>query len=41
MEEVWRPLEYKDCDISDKYLISNRGRVYSNVSRKILRQTPN
>lgn len=40
-KEVWKPLYYKDCDLSDKYLVSNNGKIYSKKSNKIMKQTLN
>lgn len=41
MPEVWKPLIYKDIDMSDRFLISNYGNIYSLKSQKILKQTLN
>lgn len=35
--EEWRPLIYKDLDLSDRFLISNTGKLYSKTSNKILK----
>ena len=35
--EEWKPLIYKDLDLSDRFLISNTGKLYSKVSNKILK----
>lgn len=35
--EEWKPLIYKDLDLSDRFLISNTGKLYSKISNKILR----
>ena len=37
----WKPLIYKDIDLSGKYMISDTGLIYSLKSRKILKQTLN
>lgn len=41
MEEIWKPMFYKDMDLSDRFLVSNKGNIYSLISNKILKQTPN
>lgn len=35
--EEWEPLIYKDLDLSDRFLISNTGKLYSKISKKILK----
>lgn len=37
----WKPLIYKDCDLSERYLVSDAGQIYSLKTNKILRQTLN
>ena len=37
----WKPLVYKDIDLSDRYMISNTGEIYSIKSQKVLKQTIN
>lgn len=35
--EEWKPLMYCDLDLTDRFLISNTGKLYSLVSKKILK----
>lgn len=35
--EEWKPLMYDDLDLTDRFLISNTGKLYSLVSKKILK----
>lgn len=37
----WKPLIYKDCDLSEHYLVSNTGQIYSLKTNRILKQTLN
>lgn len=37
----WKPLIYKDCDLSEYYLVSDEGQLYSLKSNRILKQTLN
>lgn len=41
MEEIWKPMVYKDIDLTDRFLVSNKGEIYSLKSNKILKQTLN
>ena len=41
MGEVWKPMIYKDMDLSDRFLVSSKGNIYSLMSNKILKQTLN
>lgn len=41
MKGNWKPLVYNGMDLSDKFLISDKGEVYSIKSNKILKQTLN
>lgn len=41
MKENWKPLIYKDIDMSDRFLISDNGNIYSLKSKKVLKQTLN
>lgn len=41
MEIKWKPLIYKELDLSDSYLISNDGQLYSKKTNKILKQKLN
>ena len=35
--EEWKPLIYKGLDLTDRFLVSNTGKLYSKVSNKILK----
>lgn len=37
----WMPLKYNDLDLSEKFLVSENGDIYSVKSRKVIRQTLN
>ena len=39
--EEWKPLMYGDLDLTDRFLISNTGKLYSLISKKILKTTVN
>lgn len=36
-KEEWKPLMYGDLDLTDRYLVSNTGKLYSLKSKKILK----
>jgi len=36
-KEEWKPLMYGDLDLTDRYLVSNTGKIYSLKSKKILK----
>lgn len=37
----WKPLVYKEFDLSDRYMISDTGEIYSTITKKTLKQTLN
>lgn len=37
----WKPLWYKGLDLSEKYLVSENGQIYSLKTNRILKQTLN
>ena len=39
--EEWKPLMYGDLDLTDRFLISNTGKLYSLISKKILKPVIN
>lgn len=39
--EEWKPLMYGDLDLTNRFLISNTGKLYSLISKKILKTTVN
>lgn len=39
--EVWKPLKYGDIDLTDRYEVSNTGKLRSIKSGRILKQTKN
>ena len=41
MEEIWKPMIYKDIDLSDRFFVSSKGNIYSLMSNRILKQTLN
>ena len=41
MEEIWKPLLYKDLDLSDKFEVSNTGKIRSLKSSKVLKTVIN
>lgn len=41
MNEIWLPLFYNGLDLSDRFLVSSYGKIYSLKSQKILKQTLN
>ena len=41
MNEIWLPLFYNGLDLSDRFLVSSCGKIYSLKSQKILKQTLN
>ena len=40
-KECWKPLIYKEIDLSDRFRVSNYGEIYSLKSKKILKQRLN
>ena len=41
MEGNWKPLIYKGIDLTDRFLVSDRGEIFSLKSNKILKQVLN
>lgn len=41
MKRVWKPLVYKGIDLTERFLVSNEGEIYSIKSDKILKKTLN
>ena len=38
-KECWKPLIYKEIDLSDRFLVSNYGEIYSLKSKKNIETT--